>query len=267
MQVEKSESHVRLGIEFRKNHKWLENAKTKEVWEVNTKVEKYTCATQTHNVKTDGGPIQYIRACIADPGVLAKNVTEEELCYHLTFIKEEAFIICDKLTRDTGRLTKLVVVFDMKNVSMGIPAKSIQNGMNKSSEIAQHLYPQLLERVAIVNAPWFMKQLWKVARMILSERLTSKAAMCMGQFECGAEPNRLHECPWASKQLVAEEVPSFVGGKCFCTDKGGCCGGTPNDSYEPKKGPGFGEGLLKPDDVEQEQPAKSPRAEKKGWFW
>lgn len=72
-----------------------------------------------------------------------------------------------------------------QNVSMGIPAKSIQNGMNKSSEIAQHLYPQLLERVAIVNAPWFMKQLWKIARMILSERLTSKAAMCMGQFEPG----------------------------------------------------------------------------------
>ncbi len=75
--------------------------------------------------------------------------------------------------------------FFLKNVSMGIPAKSIQNGMNKSSEIAQHLYPQLLERVAIINAPWFMKQLWKIARMILSERLTSKAAMCMGQFEPG----------------------------------------------------------------------------------
>ena len=113
---------------------------------------------------------------------------------------------------------------------MGIPAKSIQNGMNKSSEIAQHLYPQLLERVAIINAPWFMKQLWKIARMILSERLTSKAAMCMGQFEpgkrrgsefiislnifllTGKEPNRMMECPWASKQLKPEEVPTFVGG-------------------------------------------------------
>lgn len=101
---------------------------------------------------------------------------------------------------------------------MGIPAKSIQNGMNKSSEIAQHLYPQLLERVAIINAPWFMKQLWKIARMILSERLTSKAAMCMGQFEPGAEPNRMMECPWASKQLRPEEVPTFVGGErlSFC---------------------------------------------------
>ncbi len=100
-------------------------------------MERFTCASQSHNRKLDGGPIQYIRACIADPGVLAKNVTgavfffclvffllffcliisvfaEDELCKHLTFIKEEAFIICDKLTRESGRLTKLVVVFDMK---------------------------------------------------------------------------------------------------------------------------------------------------------
>lgn len=116
-----------------------------------------------------------------------------------------------------------------------------------------------------------MKQLWKVARMILSERLTSKAAMCMGHFEPGEEPNKLHECPWASKQLVAEEVPTFVGGKCTCAEKGGCCGGVANDNYEPKKGEGFGTGLLKPEDVDkehqqQQSAAKSPRG-KQGWFW
>lgn len=93
----KSETHVRAGIAFRKENAWLEYAKTGQVWEVsrhsvnlrsaplnfffffslqvNTKVERFTCASQSHNRKLDGGPIQYIRACIADPGVLAKNVT------------------------------------------------------------------------------------------------------------------------------------------------------------------------------------------------
>lgn len=257
--VAKSEPHVRAGIEYRKNNPWLDYARTGEVWEVNTKVERFTCASQTHNRKLDGGPIQYIRAVIADPAVLAKNVTEDELCKHLTFIKEEAYIICDKITRDTGRLTKLVVVFDMKNVSMGIPAKSIQNGMNKSSEIAQHLYPQLLERVAITNPPWMMKQLWKIARMILSERLTSKAAMCMGHFEPGEEPNRMHECPWASKQLRPEEVPTFVGGMCECKEKGGCVGGIANDNYEPKKGPSK-------EEIAAKAAENGEEPKKKGWF-
>ncbi len=91
--------------------------------------------------------------------------------------------------------------------------------------------------------------------MILSERLTSKAAMCMGQFEPGAEPNRLHECPWASKQLRAEETPTFVGGKCECRDKGGCVGGIANDNYEPKKGPA------------KEETEGGDKKDKKGWFW
>ncbi len=71
--------------------------------------------------KKDGGPIQYIRACIgkqvaarvvgvragvrwldsertaADPGVLAKYVTEDELCGHMTIAKEFSYIICDQV--------------------------------------------------------------------------------------------------------------------------------------------------------------------------
>jgi hypothetical protein len=73
-------------------------------FQVNTKVERFTCASQSHNRKLDGGPIQYIRACIADPGVLAKNVTEDELCKHLTFIKarrEVSFLVLF-LTRVAG---------------------------------------------------------------------------------------------------------------------------------------------------------------------
>lgn len=254
--VEKSEVSVRKGIEYRKANPWLKCAKTGEDWEVDVKARQYTCAGQDHGRKKDGGPIQYIRACIADPNLLAKAVTEDELCGHMTLAKEVSYLVCDKVTRESGRLTKLVVVFDMKNTSFQIPAKSIQNGINKSSEVALHLYPQLLERVVIINAPWFMKQLFKVARLVLSERLTSKASMCMGHFTPGEEPNRLHECPWASKQLDAKDVPSFVGGTCYCKDKIGCIGGVANDSYEPKKGPPKKEG----------EPS-SEEEKKKGWFW
>jgi hypothetical protein len=44
-------------------------------------------------------------------------------------------------------------------------------------------------------------------------------------------------------------VPSFVGGRCKCEEKGGCVGGVANDDYTPKKGP------------------EKPAGEKKGWFW
>jgi len=272
--VEKAEVSVRKGIEYRKANPWLNTAKTGEKWDVDVKVGQYTCAGQDHGRKKDGGPIQYIRACIAEPTLLAKNVTEDELCGHMTIAKEFSYIVCDKVTRESGRLTKLVVVFDMKHVSFQIPAKSIQNGINKSSEVALHLYPQLLERVVIINAPWFMKQLFKVARVILSERLTSKASMCLGHFTPGEEPNRMLECPWASKQLDPKDVPTFVGGLCNCKDKGkiGCIGSYPNDSYEPKR-PGkdgesgdveAGEPLAEDEEPKED---KEEKKEKKGWFW
>jgi len=264
--VEKSAVSVKKGIEYRKNNLWLNTAKTGEKWDVDEKVGKFTCAGQDHGRKKDGGPIQYIRACIAEPGLLAKNVTEDELCGHMTIAKEFSYLVCDKVTRETGRLTKLVVVFDMKGVSFQIPSKSIQNGINKSSEVALHLYPQLLERVVIINAPWFMKQLFKVARMVLSERLTSKASMCLGHFTPGEDPNRFAECPWASKQLEAKDVPTFVGGLCNCKDKIGCIGSYPNDCYDPKRPEGVtGEPVTTV--VPEEEEGGEGKEKKKGWFW
>lgn len=85
----------------------------------------------------------------------------------------------------------------------------------------------------------------------------------MGHFDPGHEPNRLNECPWASKNLRAEEVPTFVGGTCTCKDKGGCVQGIPNDNYEPKKHPE--EEKTAGEDGEKEDGEK--KKEKKGWFW
>ncbi len=69
-------------------------------------------------------------------------------------------------------------------------------------------------------------------------------------------------------------MPTFVGGLCECKEKGGCIGGIPNDSYEPKKPPKGEE----PSDVSKGEPEPQPALEgeeptdaaphkKKGWFW
>ena len=47
--------------------------------------------------------------------------------------------------------------------------------------------------------------------------------MCTGTIE----PGKLMECPWASKYMRPEDMPTFVGGTCEC--EGGCVGDVPND--------------------------------------
>ena len=54
------------------------------------------------------------------------------------------------------------------------PSQSLIQSQNDASAISKLLYPQLLDKVIIINAPWFFKQLWKIATMVLSESLTSK---------------------------------------------------------------------------------------------
>ena len=80
----------------------------------------------------------------------------------MTLSKEAAYLECDKVTRETGRLTKQIVIMDFANVGWIYPSQTLISSQNEASEIAKNLFPQLLEKVVIINQPWFFTQLWKV---------------------------------------------------------------------------------------------------------
>ena len=98
------------------------------------------------------------------------------------------------------------------------PSQALIQSQNDASAIAKLLYPQLLDKaktcalhrvllsrsfsrqVIIINAPWFFRQLWKIATAVLSESLTSKVGMCGGTIVAG----ELGKCPYASKHVATE---------------------------------------------------------------
>ncbi len=126
--------------------------------------------------------MQVIRAGLTNISGLFANCRVEDIIEEMTLSKENAYHMCDTQTRKTGKLVKQIVIFDMANVGWIMPSTELVSSQNKASEIAKHLYPQLLDKVVIINAPWFMSQLWKVAKMVLSESLTGKVAMCSGSI-------------------------------------------------------------------------------------
>lgn len=163
-------------------------------------IRTYTCASY-HGLKKDGGPVQVIRAGLTNISGLFSNCNVGDIIEEMTLSKENAYHICDEATRKSGKLVKQIVIFDMANVGWIMPSSDLISSQNKASEIAKHLYPQLLEKVSllfpvafflllssftrfvkvvIMNAPWFFQQLWKIARMVLSESLTGKVSMCTG---------------------------------------------------------------------------------------
>lgn len=83
---------------------------------------KYTCADY-HGCKVDGGPIQVIRAGLINLTGLYDNNEPTLIVEEMTMKKEEAWLVCDKVTRETGRLTKQIVIVDFANLGWFVPSQ------------------------------------------------------------------------------------------------------------------------------------------------
>lgn len=53
-----------------------------------------------------------------------------------------------------------------------------------------------------------------------------------------ADPEGIKQCPFATQKLNTEALPTFLGGGCTCTAKGGCIQGVPNGCTAPKQAAG-----------------------------
>ena len=67
----------------------------------------------------------------------------------------------------------------------------------------------------------------------MSKKSLDKVCVCAGY----SNDKKAKECPYASKWIETDELPSFVGGECVC--EGGCVAGLPND-FVGKKNQGLG---------------------------
>ena len=106
--------HVRGGIEYRKNNPYLKLAHENKEYPLEQEVRKWTAADY-HNTTLDGGPVHVIRAGLANVSGLYSSLSVKDIVEEMTLKKEEAYIMCDRVTRESGRLTKQIVIMDFAN--------------------------------------------------------------------------------------------------------------------------------------------------------
>lgn len=137
--------------------------------------------------------------------------------------KEVAWRMCDRRTRETGRLVKLVVINDFTAMRMSMPPRKVMQSYSESSKIAERLYPQMLQTTVCCNPPTWFSMVMRVGKLFLSQKTLDKFKICPGT-------GTIQDCPFVRRYLNIDQIPSFLGGPCRCEHQGGCVPGMPNDA-------------------------------------
>jgi hypothetical protein len=179
---------------------------------------------QYHGETSTGAPLYIIRAGISNTMALTNTHTHEQMVEFMMYRKELGFLLCDAITRKTNKLTKLVTVNDLSHVSLLAGTdKRFTAVLGAASKLSETLYPQLLDRAVLINAPYIFGAIWSIIKGLMSAKTRAKVAVC------GSSDTRkgdISKCPFA-KLINLETVPSFLGGGCRCA--GGCVRGVSNE--------------------------------------
>ena len=174
---------------------------------------------QYHGETSTGAPLYIIRAGISNTVALTTEHTHDEVVEFMMYRKEIGFLLCDAITRKTRKLTKLVTVNDLSHVSLLAGTdKRFTAVLGAASKLSETLYPQLLDRAVLINAPYIFGAIWSIIKGMVSTKTRAKVALC------GTSDTRkgdISKCPFA-KLINLHTVPSFLGGGCRCV--GGCVG-------------------------------------------
>ena len=115
--------------------------------------------------------------------------------------------MCDEITRKTRKLTKMIIINDMRDTSILSNDKKFLKCLGDSSKISEKLYPQLLDKNIFLNSSKVVKVLMNMASLFMSKKSLSKISVCKGD----TLKDDLQKCPYALKNISLQSLPTFLG--------------------------------------------------------
>jgi len=159
-----------------------------------------------YGVDHQGHPVLYDEVCCSSPSQVetAFGGDSEKLKKFRLRIMRRLAIRKENLSKKHGVLIyKHVMVMDVSKASMSTLNKFktlVQNVINEE----QHLFPETLYKLYIVNAPWTFQWLWKIVSNFI-DRLTYQKIEVLGT-------NYLEEM---LKIMDKDQIPPKYGGTCL----------------------------------------------------
>ncbi|KAL1922951.1 uncharacterized protein VTP21DRAFT_9327 [Calcarisporiella thermophila] len=164
--------------------------------------------------KTDrmGRPIYIEHLGSIDLNEMFKITTEERMIKHFVIgyeqLNSERFPAC---SAKAGRhIEQCFTILDLKGISM-IQVPTAIGFVRRTSAIAQDYYPEMMGKMYVVNAPFLFSSIWSMVKPFLDEVTVNKIHILGSRFQSAL-----------LRDVDPENLPSFFGGKCSCSNQGGC---------------------------------------------
>lgn len=170
------------------------------------------------STKFGGWPTYVVRTAHSDLPSLMNSLSVAEVSDCLHYAKELQWRTCDRLTRETGVLTKLINVIDMNNFSLFGADRRFFAALGDSSKRSAMMYPQLLGATACVNPPSFLRLLMSTFGSLMPQSAKDKQRFCQSS---NTETESASKCPFLSMFGGTTEdggtcpvpgLPDFLGG-------------------------------------------------------
>ena len=130
-----------------------------------------------HKTSVHGGPIIIVRIGLCNTDALMEALTEKQVAEYMLLNREWAYVQCDKLTRETGKIVKIQTVQDFQNMSFATN-KRFMRALGESSKMSEKMYPQLLGKSCMINAPAWIYKFWSIFKHIMSAKSVEKTKFC-----------------------------------------------------------------------------------------
>ena len=173
-------------------------------------------------VSRRGEPLLVVRGGHCKVRELMRAHSAREVADYINFCKEAAFLACDRETRRTGRLVKMITVIDMKDFRWSDFDQRFLNALGKAEKVGELCYPQLLGLAVVVNAPAIMSMSWGWRRARPPGGDAREGAVLRVARHRGRDGGALPGTPRTRGRPTPSPTSSAAAPR-----RRGCCGSTP----------------------------------------
>ncbi|MES1909549.1 MAG: hypothetical protein MHM6MM_002267 [Cercozoa sp. M6MM] len=133
-------------------------------------------------------------------GMLQDVPIEHFMQYHIYHMAFKGTLV-QELSRETGRMVKLVKIMDLSGWSMKHVSKAAIDYLRHVLHTTQTAYPEMLHKCIIINAPMFFNVVWKLVAPMLNSRTQSRITVCGSNYQ-----EALHAL------VDPAQLPEYLGG-------------------------------------------------------